>query len=81
MSMSTIPALGRVGADDARELILLSLGIDSSSLKFGVYRVGPTHVELLIFGQSDSVGGSKARFHPFPTKATMKGRSPCKLNY
>jgi hypothetical protein len=79
--MSTIPAPGRGGAVDARELIGLSWDSGSSSLKLGVYRVGPTHVELLIFGQSDSVGGSKARFHPFPTKATMKGRSPCKLNY
>ena len=79
--MSTIPAPGRVGADDARELIVLALDSGSSSLKFGVYRVGPTHVELLIFGQSDSVGGSKATLHLFPTKSTMKGRSPCKLNY
>ena len=79
--MSTIPAPGRGGADNARELIVLALNSGSSALKLGVYRVGPTHVELLTFGQSDSVGGSKATFHPFPTKSTMKGRSPCKMNY
>ena len=78
--MSMNPAPGRGGADNARKLIVLALNSGSSSLQFGVYRVRPTHVELLIFGQSDSVGGSKARFHPFPTKSTMKGRSPCKLN-
>ncbi len=60
--MSTISAPGRGTTDDARELIVLALNSGSSSLKFGLYRVGPTHVEVLISGQAESIGGSEARF-------------------
>ena len=60
--MSTISAPAPARTDDARELIVLALNSGSSSLKFGVYRVGPSEIEMLLSGQADSIGGSEARF-------------------
>ena len=60
--MSTIPAPGRGGTDDARGLIVLALNSGSSSLKFGLYRVGSSDIEMLLSGQADSIGGSEASF-------------------
>ena len=60
--MSTIPAPGRGGTGDARGPIVLALNSGSSSLKFGLYRVGYSDIEMLLSGQADSIGGSDARF-------------------
>ena len=60
--MSTICAPGRGGAHDIRKLIVLALNSGSSSLKFGLYRVGASDIEMLLSGQADSIGGNKARF-------------------
>ena len=59
--MSTISAR-RGRKDDARELTVLALNSGSSSLKFGLYRVGPSETEMLLSGQVGSIGGSEGRF-------------------
>ncbi len=60
--MSTISTPARGATDDARKPIVLSLNSGSSSLKFGLYRVGSSNVEMLLSGQVDSIGGRKASF-------------------
>jgi acetate kinase len=41
---------------------VLSLNSGSSSLKFGVYQVQSTHVEMLVEGTTDSIGGAYGTF-------------------
>ena len=60
--MSAIFALGRGRTDDTRQSIVLALNSGSSSLKFGLYRVEPNHIEMLLSGQASSIGASEARF-------------------
>ncbi len=40
----------------------LALNSGSFSLKFGMYRVGPARVELLLTGEAESFGGKEGRF-------------------
>jgi acetate kinase len=45
------------------ELKVLALNSGSSSLKFGVYRVGPSRTDMLISGEAEGIGEAKGRFH------------------
>ncbi len=42
---------------------VLALNSGSSSLKFGVYDVGPSQTEMLISGEAEAIGGPDSRFH------------------
>jgi len=44
------------------ESTVLALNSGSSSLKFGVYRVGPSRIETLLSGEAASIGDSKSTF-------------------
>jgi acetate kinase len=46
---------------DARTILALNSG--SSSLKFGLYRVGPSGTEMLVSGEAEAIGGADAKFH------------------
>jgi acetate kinase len=48
---------------DAFEIDVLALNSGSSSLKFGLYRVGPTQTELLLGGEAESIGEGAGKFH------------------
>jgi acetate kinase len=45
------------------ELNVLALNSGSSSLKFGLYRVGPSRTGMLIFGEAEGIGEAKSGFH------------------
>ena len=45
------------------ELKVLALNSGSSSLKFGLYRVGPSRTDMLISGEAEGIGEAKGRFH------------------
>jgi acetate kinase len=45
------------------ELVVLALNSGSSSLKFGLYRVGPEKAELLLAGEAEAIGEAGSRFH------------------
>jgi acetate kinase len=49
--------------DAEPELPVLALNSGSSSLKFGLYRVGPSHTELLFSGEADAIGGGRSSFN------------------
>jgi len=42
---------------------VLALNSGSSSLKFGLYRVGSVRTETLLSGEAESIGGEKGKFH------------------
>src|ERR1700730_9669960 len=42
---------------------ILALNCGSSSLKFGVYRVGASRTEMLLTGEAESIGDQAATFH------------------
>jgi acetate kinase len=50
-------------ADGRPELKVLALNSGSSSLKFGLYRVGPLRTDMLISGEAEGIGEAKGRFH------------------
>jgi acetate kinase len=43
-------------------LAVLALNSGSSSLKFGLYRVGPARVEVLLTGEAESIGDKEGKF-------------------
>ena len=43
-------------------LPILALNSGSSSLKFGLYRVGPTRVKVLLTGEAESIGDKEGKF-------------------
>ena len=45
------------------ELKVLVLNSGSSSLKFGLYRVGPLRTVMLISGEAEEIGEAKSKFH------------------
>jgi acetate kinase len=45
------------------ESVVLALNSGSSSLKFGLYRVGPMKADLLLTGEAEAIGGEGSRFH------------------
>lgn len=47
----------------ASELVVLALNSGSSSLKFGLYRVGPTKAESLLTGEAEAIGEESSQFH------------------
>jgi acetate kinase len=42
---------------------VLALNSGSSSLKFGLYRVGSSRTEMLLSGEAESIGEKKGKFH------------------
>lgn len=44
-------------------LTILALNSGSSSLKFGLYGVGPSATEMLLSGQAEAIGGKDGSFH------------------
>jgi hypothetical protein len=48
---------------DAFEIDVLALNSGSSSLKFGLYRVGPAQTDLLLGGEAESIGEGAGKFH------------------
>lgn len=50
-------------ADDRPELKVLALNSGSSSLKFGLYRVGSLRTDMLISGEAEGIGETKCEFH------------------
>jgi len=48
--------------DAEPELTILALNSGSSSLKFGLYRVGCARVEILLSGEAESVGDKEGKF-------------------
>jgi acetate kinase len=46
----------------ASESVVLALNSGSSSLKFGLYRVGPTNAELLLTGEAEAIGEEGGQF-------------------
>jgi|LNAP01.1.fsa_nt_gb acetate kinase len=54
------PNYGRTDAEP--ELNVLALNSGSSSLKFGLYRVGLSQTKMLLSGEAESIGASKSKF-------------------
>jgi acetate kinase len=51
------------GMTDARsDLNVLALNSGSSSLKFGLYRVGSSGTEMLLSGEAEAIGEEKSKF-------------------
>ena len=50
------------GEHDGSGLTVLALNSGSSSLKFGLYRMGPSETETLLSGEAESIGGSSGKF-------------------
>jgi acetate kinase len=48
-------------SDDARTILALNSG--SSSLKFGLYRIGLAKTETLVSGEAEAIGTADAKFH------------------
>ena len=49
--------------DATPDLIVLALNSGSSSLKFGLFRVGPSRTETLLSGEAESIGDNDGRLH------------------
>jgi acetate kinase len=50
------------------ELNILALNSGSSSLKFGLYRVGPSKVDVLLAGEAEAIGDKGSKFHAKDTR-------------
>jgi acetate kinase len=50
-----------INSTDARTILALNSG--SSSLKFGLYRVGPSTTEMLVSGEAEAIGELDAELH------------------
>jgi acetate kinase len=57
-------------ADAQSELNILALNSGSSSLKFGLYRVGASRVDMLLSGEAESIGEENGRFHARDSQGT-----------
>jgi acetate kinase len=49
-------------ADDGSERIVLALNSGSSSLKFGLYRVGAKRTKTLLSGEAEAIGDKRGKF-------------------
>ena len=49
-------------------LTVLALNSGSSSLKFGLYRVRPSGMEMLLTGEAESLGEQRSKFHAFDSR-------------
>jgi acetate kinase len=59
---------------DARsDLNVLALNSGSSSLKFGLYRVGFSRTQMLLSGEAEAIGEKKSKFRA-PNAGTPAGR-------
>jgi acetate kinase len=57
-----IPAgYGMTDAEPGSNILTLNSG--SSSLKFGLYRVGSSRTEILLYGEAELIGDKKAKFY------------------
>ena len=56
------------GAEPALHVLALNSG--SSSLKFGLYRVGSSHTEMLLSGQAESIGDKNGKFYARDSRQT-----------
>jgi acetate kinase len=43
--------------------MILVLNSGSSSLKFGLYYVGPSKIQMMVSGEAEAIGGPDAKFH------------------
>ncbi len=50
-------------AEAGNSRIILALNSGSSSLKFGLYRAGPSKTEMLVSGEAEAIGEPDAKFH------------------
>jgi len=64
--MVTLP---KMPTDAQSGLNVLALNSGSSSLKFGLYRVGSVETRTLLSGEAESIGGESARFHAQDSQA------------
>jgi acetate kinase len=55
------PGHGMTDAEPGSNILTLNSG--SSSLKFGLYRVGSSRTEMLLSGEAESIGDEKGKFH------------------
>jgi acetate kinase len=57
---------------------ILALNSGSSSLKFGLYRVGPSRAEALVSGEAEAIGEAKAKFLAIDAKgdSLLSGAAP-----
>ncbi|WP_421912503.1 acetate/propionate family kinase [Mesorhizobium sp.] len=46
-----------------RDVVVLTLNSGSSSLKFGLYRIGVSLTDMLFSGEAESIGESDSKFH------------------
>jgi acetate kinase len=53
--------MSTTGAEPGSTILALNSG--SSSLKFGLYRVGASRTEMLLSGEAESIGGRDGKFH------------------
>ena len=60
--VSTIPPLETL-RDPQPELVVLALNSGSSSLKFGLYRVGAVRTDALLSGEAEAIGEESGKFH------------------
>jgi acetate kinase len=62
----------------ASESVVLALNSGSSSLKFGLYRIGPTKADLLLTGEAEAIGEEGSQFHAqdFRTHTQLVETSP-----
>ncbi|MGD0720923.1 MAG: acetate/propionate family kinase [Roseiarcus sp.] len=44
-------------------MVVLTLNSGSSSLKFGMYRVGPATIDVMLSGEAESIGAAQGAFH------------------
>jgi acetate kinase len=49
--------------DAKPELNVLALNSGSSSLKFGLYRAGPSRIEMLLSGEAEAIGDTSGKCH------------------
>jgi acetate kinase len=57
--------------DAQPSLNVLALNSGSSSLKFGLYRVGPSRTEMLLSGEAESIGGKDGKIHAQDSRGKM----------
>lgn len=60
--------------DTQAEPNVLALNSDSSSLKFGLYRVGLSQLEVLLSGKTETVNDTTGRFHTSRLKSRLAVR-------
>jgi acetate kinase len=51
-------------------LVVLALNSGSSSLKFGLYRVGSPRTEMMLSGEAESIGDREGKFHAEDSRGT-----------